>query len=285
MSFVDLHVHTTASDGTLTPAEVVLYGAKKGLSAIAITDHDTIDGIEEAITKAEELPIEAIPGVELACIYEGVEIHILGLFLNWKESMLKNHLQEMRERRIDRNQKMIERMNQDQIPVTMEALQFGEKDTVITRAHFARYLQQEGFVKTKEEAFSKYIGIGCPYYLPREYVSPKEAICWIREAEGLSFLAHPYLYGFTEIKVEKMIQYLKENGIHGLEAYHGSCSMGQTEMLRQYALKYHLLVSGGSDFHGDNKPDIDLGTGRGSLRITHYVYENLKEAHQMIFCS
>ena len=278
MSFIDLHVHTTASDGTLSPTEVVEYARQKGLAVLAITDHDTIDGIEEAYNSAKQEGPTIVPGVELACLYEGVEIHMLGLFLEWQGSQLAKRLTDMRERREKRNEAMIEKMNRDGILVTKEALYFGEENTVITRAHFARYLQEAGLVKTKEEAFLKYVGIGCPYYLPREYISPREAVCWIQEAGGLAFLAHPYLYGFSESKVKKMIKELAEVGMDGLEAYHSTSSEYQTGTLRQYASQYGLLVSGGSDFHGDNKPYVDLGTGRGSLKITHYIYEQIKAA-------
>lgn len=287
MSFIDLHVHTTASDGTFTPTEVVEYARKKGLSALAITDHDTIAGIPEALKAAEKnkreegiknQEPEIVPGVEISCIYEGIEIHMLGLMIDWRDKQLDKRLSDMREKRESRNERMIEKMQKDNIPITMDKLLFGQEDTVITRAHFAGFLEQEGYVKSKNEAFQKYVGIGCPYYIPREYISPEEAIGWIQAAEGLAFLAHPYLYGFSESQVKRMIQFLKSKGMNGLEAYHSSASQGQTSLLRQYASQYGLLVSGGSDFHGANKPDVDLGCGRGGLRITSFVYDKMKEA-------
>lgn len=291
MSFIDLHVHTTASDGTFTPAEVVEYARKKGLSALAITDHDTIAGIPEALMAAEknremvkknEQWPEIVPGVEISCIYEGIEIHMLGLMIDWQDKQFDKRLSDMRKKRESRNERMIERMQKDHIPITMDKLLFGEEDTVITRAHFARFLEQEGYVKSKEEAFQKYVGIGCPYYIPREYISPEKAIGWIQEAKGFAFLAHPYLYGFSESQVRKMIQFLKDKGMNGLEAYHSSASQGQTSQLRQYAAQYGLLVSGGSDFHGSNKADVDLGCGRGGLRITDFVYEKIKGAKNAV---
>lgn len=275
MSFIDLHIHTTASDGTFTPSEVVEDALKRRLSVIAITDHDTTMGIKEAIHAAEGHDITIVPGVEISCFYGGREIHMLGLFLDIENGKLEQHLSMMREDRAGRNERMISLMNQAGIPVTLEELKFGEPDTVITRAHFARYLVEKGYVKTKDEAFKKYIGDGCPFYLPRTYIEPETAIAWIHEAGGLAFLAHPYLYDFKEAKVRQMIQDLKSVGLDGLEAYHSSTDQGRTNQLREYAKKWELLVSGGSDFHGENKPYIYLGVGKGNLRITHHVYEKI----------
>lgn len=275
MSFIDLHVHTTASDGTLKPEEVVKLALDRQLAVVAITDHDTVSGVEEAILTAKDRDITIVPGVEISCFYDKTEIHMLGLFIDWKNEIFAKNLEEMRERRSDRNARMIALMKEDGIPVTLEKLQFEGKDTVITRAHFARYLEQEGYVKSKDEAFKKYVGEGCPYYLPREYIPYETAIDWIHEAEGLAILAHPYLYGFKEHKVRKMLEDLKEAGLDGLEAYHSSANQGQTNLLREYGKRYKLLISGGSDFHGSNKPYVHLGTGKGNLKITDYVYEKL----------
>lgn len=279
MSFVDLHVHTTASDGTLSPTEVVKYGVEKNLSVIAITDHDTISGIEEGMKAAENEPITVVPGIELACMYQKREIHMLGFFVDWKDEIFVKRLADLRQNREKRNEKMIEKMQRDGIPVTMEKLRFEEEDTVITRAHFARFLEQEGYVKSKNEAFEKYVGIHCPYYIPREYIDPKEAISWIHQAKGMAFLAHPYLYHFSEYQVKTMIKDLKEMGLDGIEAYHSTAGIGQTGILRQYAREHELLISGGSDFHGANKPDVDLGRGWGNLRITHYLYDDIRKKH------
>lgn len=276
MSFIDLHVHTNASDGTWTPTEVVEEAIRKNLSVIAITDHDTTKGIREAMEAAKGQEIIIVPGTEISCFYSGREIHMLGLFLDIESEKLEEHLSQMRENRTERNHRMIDRMREAGIPVTMEQLQFGKPDTVITRAHFARYLVEEGYVKTKDEAFQKYLGIGRPFYLPRTYVDPSTAIQWIHEANGLAFLAHPYLYDLKEVKVRQMIVELKELGLDGLEAYHSSTDQGRTNQLRTYAKEWGLLVSGGSDFHGANKPYVHLGVGKGNLRITDYVYEKIK---------
>ncbi|MBE5957149.1 MAG: PHP domain-containing protein [Lachnospiraceae bacterium] len=300
MGFIDLHIHTTASDGTFTPTEVVYEALRRKLSVIAITDHDTMKGIEEAVNALyrygdnnegivigrdahncvygisnNEDVLTIVPGVEVSCQYGGGEIHMLGLFIDDKNDVLEMNLTEMRKERDRRNEKMIALFNEKNIPMTMDDLLFGQADTVVTRAHFARYLVENGYVKTKDEAFKKYIGDGCPFYLPRHYIEPETAIRWIHEAGGLAFLAHPYLYGFKEEKVRKMLLDLKEIGLDGLEAYHSSTDNGRTNQLREYANHMELLVSGGSDFHGDNKPYIYMGVGKGNLRITDHVYEQI----------
>lgn len=292
MSFIDLHVHTSASDGTCTPKEVVMDALNRKLSVIAITDHDTTKGIKEALIALQDYNMRAIgfsnndtdnmneelivvPGVEISCQYGNREVHMLGLFIDYEDELLNQRLTFMREGRDRRNERMIEMFNDNGIPMTLEDLKFGKEDTVVSRAHFARYLHEYGYVKSREEAFKKYIGDGCPFYLSREYISAETAIEWIHEAGGLAFLAHPYLYGFKEAKVVEMIKELKEAMLDGLEAYHSTTDAGGTNQLREYAKRFGLLVSGGSDFHGANKPYIHLGVGKGNLRITKHVYDKI----------
>ncbi len=275
MSFIDLHIHTTASDGTYTPQQVVEDSVKRQLSVIAITDHDTTAGVIEAKEEAKDKEIIVVPGVEISCHYSGREVHMLGLFIDPENEVLKIRLKNMKEERDRRNDRMIALFNDSGIPMNLEALKFGDPDTVVSRAHFARYLHEYGYVKSREEAFKKYIGDGCPFYLTREYISSETAIEWIHEAGGLAFLAHQYLYDFKESKVVQMLKELKSAGLDGLEAYHSTTDQGSTNQLREYAKQMGLMVSGGSDFHGDNKPYIHLGIGKGNLRITHHVYEKI----------
>ena len=294
MSFIDLHIHTTASDGTFSPKEVVEEAVRRGLSVIAITDHDTTQGIPEALEVIEEYYGEKdsedchvnsgeenekklilVPGVEISCWYDTREVHMLGLFIDYTNDEFNEKLKAMEEERDRRNDKMIEMFNEHGIFMTLEDLKFGQEDTVVSRAHFARYLEEHGYVKSREEAFKKYIGDGCPFYLSRNYISADTAIQWIHEAGGLAFLAHPYLYGFKEEKVRKMLTDLKEAGLDGLEAYHSTTDNGRTNQLREYASKLDLLVSGGSDFHGANKPYIYMGVGKGNLRVTKHVYDKI----------
>lgn len=277
MRYVDLHVHSNASDGTLTPSEVVHLALQKNLAAIALSDHDTVKGVPEAISAAEGTTLEVVPATELSCYYQNVEIHVLGLFVDYKDADFQAKLEELEQERMQRNLDMIALFQRDNISITLEELQAGNPRSVITRAHFARVLVEKGYCKDKNAAFDRYVGVGCPYYLPKPQITPELSLPLITKAGGIPILAHPMLYKLEYRQVEELIQYLIPLGLKGIEAYHSSNNISQSDKLRSLALKYHLVVSGGSDFHGANKPDIELGTGRGGLRITESILDAIKQ--------
>lgn len=277
MRYVDLHVHSNASDGTLTPSEVVHLALQKNLAAIALSDHDTVKGVPEAISAAEGTTLEVISATELSCYYQNVEIHVLGLFVDYKDADFQAKLEELEQERMQRNLDMIALFQRDNISITLEELQAGNPRSVITRAHFARVLVEKGYCKDKNAAFDRYVGVGCPYYLPKPQITPELSLPLITKAGGIPILAHPMLYKLGYRQVEELIQYLIPLGLKGIEAYHSSNNISQSDKLRSLALKYHLVVSGGSDFHGANKPDIELGTGRGGLRITESILDAIKQ--------
>lgn len=277
MRYIDLHVHSNASDGTFTPTEVVNLAIEKNLAAIALSDHDTVAGVPEAIQAAKGSDLEVIPATELSCYYQGIEIHILGLYVDYQNPDFLTELERLEQARFQRNLDMIDLFQKDGIDITLEELQSGNPDSIITRAHFARVLVQKGICKDKNTAFERYVGVGCPYYLPKPQVTPEQSLPLISKAGGIPILAHPMLYHLGYPQVEELIQYLLPLGLKGLEAYHSSNYAAQSNKLRSLAIKYHLVVSGGSDFHGANKPDIDLGTGRGGLRVTTHILEQLKK--------
>ncbi len=276
MNFIDLHVHSNASDGTMTPSEVVSAALEKNLCAISLTDHDTIDGIEEAIEAASSTNLRVIPGIELSCYYKNREIHILGLFVDHTNTSFKKELIVLKKARAHRNIEMINRFQADGIDMTLEKLQAGNPNSVLTRAHFARVLLEEGVVRTKEQAFNRYIGINCPYYIPKPSITPEYALQLITDAGGIAMLAHPLLYKLGYNQIEEMITTLMPLGLKGLEAYHSSNNWYESDKLRSLALKYNLLISGGSDFHGANKPDINIGSGRGGLMIHKRILDNIE---------
>lgn len=276
MRYVDLHVHSNASDGTLTPTEVVQLAIQKNLAAIALSDHDTVKGVEEAIQIAKGSDLEVIPATELSCYYKNAEIHVLGLYVDYKNADFLSELERLEEARKKRNFDMIALFQREGIDITLEDLLAGNPSSVITRAHFARVLVEKGICKDKKAAFDHYVGVGCPYYLPKPQVTPEVSIPLIVKAGGIPILAHPMLYKFGYQEIEEMIQYLIPLGLKGIEAYHSSNNISQSDKLRSLALKYHLVVSGGSDFHGANKPDIELGTGRGGLKITETILDCIK---------
>lgn len=280
---IDLHVHSTASDGTLSPSQVVELAHKKGLSAIALTDHDTADGVQEAMEAAKKTPgLEMIPGVELSALYHDKEIHILGLFVDIHHPVIQKELGYMREVRNERNAKIIRNLSEAGMPVTIEELQHGHPETVITRAHFARVLAEKGYVSSIPEAFQEYLRPGSRYCPKKERITPKLAMEILTASKAFPALAHPLQYKFAKNELEELVVYLKGLGMEGLEVYHSCNSAYESMRLRELALKYRLLSTGGSDFHGANKPDIDIGSGKGGLRISALLLEDIRKRHNEI---
>ena len=277
MKPIDLHVHSNASDGTFTPTEVILTAKEAGLSAIALTDHDTVSGIAEAKKAANIHNIELIVGSEFSCHYQNTEIHVLGFFLDETNEELLNNFQTFIDNREQRNLCMIEKFNQHGIPITFDMLCAENPDAVITRAHFARALMELGVVKSKDQAFRKYLNPNCPFYVPRPKLDPKETIRIIKNAGGMAFLAHPMLYQLGYQQVASMLDDLIEYGLEGVEVYHSSNHALESSHLKSMALSKNLLISGGSDFHGSNKPDISIGTGRGNMFVPYEWLENIKQ--------
>ncbi|MGN0141296.1 MAG: PHP domain-containing protein [Roseburia sp.] len=275
---VDLHVHSTASDGTVSPAELISLARAAGLSAIALTDHDTTAGVPEAAQAAERSGIELIPGIELSTTYGDKEIHIVGLFIDPKNELLSAKTKEFRDCRDRRNEKMVAALQQEGFPITMEQLEQENPDCVITRANIARFLFHHGYIKSVQEAFDKYIGDGCRCYVGRFKISPMEAAALIRQAGGVAILAHPLLYHMSSARLQQLIDDLKAAGLDGIEAIYSTYTPGEERLMKELASKNGLLISGGSDFHGSNKPSIRLGSGKGSLFVPYSVLSALRQA-------
>lgn len=277
MSYIDLHVHSNASDGTLSPSRVVEEAKKAGLSAIALTDHDTTAGIEEALHAGKSLGVRVVPGVELSCVYQGKEIHILGLFVNYQDASFVRELNQLLSVRRWRNEEMLRRLQADHFDITMEDLMAGNPDTVITRAHFARALKEKGYASSMADAFQTYLQYGGKYCLKKELITPEHAMKVLTDNHAFPALAHPVQYKLDWEALDTLIASLTKLGLMGLEVYHSSQSPAQSRMLRSIARKYSLLPTGGSDFHGSNKPDISIGTGRGGLHISHLLLEDIEK--------
>ena len=276
MKQIDLHVHSDKSDGTMTPSQLVRHAAACGLSAFALTDHDSTDGIEEALFAAIPYGIEVIPGIEFSTAYLGQDIHIVALEPDWKHPEFRDKLKFYRGERLRRNQKMIDKMAADGIDISYEKMVQSFSETVWTRAHFARYLADHGYVSDMWDAFRTHIGENCPYFVPREKVSPMEITAIIRHFGGIPILAHPYQYRLSPAELDELLHRLCENGLIGMEAYYSTYTAEQTHHLLGVADRFGLLPSGGSDFHGTNKPDIALGTGKNNLSIPYEVLTELR---------
>ena len=277
---VDLHVHSNKSDGTLTPAELVRYAASKGLKAMALTDHDTVEGLDEVLKTAKETENapEIVKGVELSTDLDGKDIHIVGLFIDHKNKGFEDYLSRFIVLREKRNKDMCDALREGlQMDITIEKLTAAFPGSVMTRAHFARYMLDRGFIKSMDEAFDRWIGDGKPYYIPRNKVTPEEGVEVILKAGGLPVLAHPILYRYSKERLEKLVSSLKEAGLVGIESIYSTYSVSDTRYIKELAKRFDLLESGGSDFHGSNKKTIDLMTGTGKLYVPYKVFEKLKK--------
>ncbi len=282
---VDLHVHSNRSDGTFSPSQLVDYAIEKGLAAFALTDHDTIDGLDEAISYAESLTsrhcpdssaLEVIPGIEFSTEYQGQDVHIVGLYIDYHNEAFQKQLQEFVSSRESRNRKMCLLLQEHGIQVTYEDLLAEFPDAVITRAHYAKYMLNHGYIKSMKEAFERYIDDHGPCYVPREKVTPGQAVKLILAADGIPILAHPILYRMSDDRLDTLTAALKEAGLIGIEAIYSTYTPAEERQIRALAVKYHLLISGGSDFHGSNKPGLDLAVGYGRLFVPYSVLQNLK---------
>ena len=311
MKTTDLHVHSSRSDGSLTPTQLVELAVQKGLSAFALTDHDTIDGLDEAISYARSLNeahsaeaaadkpadrsasrspspsvplIRVIPGIEFSTEYMGRDIHILGLGIDYRRDAFRRRIQAFVDSRILRNQKMCRNLAEAGIDISYEKLIQAFPGSVITRGHYARYLLEHGYVKSMPEAFERYVGDRCPYFVPREKVTPAQAAELILEARGLPILAHPTLYHMGGEALQRLVSTLKEAGLVGIEAVYSTYSQGEERQMRQLAARNGLLISGGSDFHGKNKPGLELATGyNGKLLIPYDIWERLEQKKKELF--
>ncbi len=273
---IDLHVHSNKSDGTLSPSRLVQYAVEKGLTAFALTDHDTADGLDEAMAASADQPVVVIPGIEFSTSYDKKDVHVLGLYIDYKTPVFLSALAEFVSSREHRNEKMCERLREHAgIDITYETLTAANPGAVITRAHYARYLLEHGCVKSMKEAFDRYIGDNAPCFIPREKVTPLQAVRLVLEAGGIPVLAHPPLYHMSEAVLDGLVRTLVENGLAGIEAFYSTYNAGEQRQMLRLAEKYHLLITGGSDFHGSNKPEIDLGTGRGNLYISDDILNEL----------
>ncbi len=277
MRRIDLHTHSTASDGTLDPEELIYLAKKEGLKALALTDHDTIQSLPKAYFIALEEGLEFLCGVEISVKFDGPgHFHLLGYFLTPELKNLEGTLKELQRARERRNLLMIEKLRALGIEITLEELKritSGE----IGRPHFARLLVEKGVVESLEKAFERYLKKGAPAYVPKALLSPEEAISQVLKSKGVPVLAHPITLKLNFEELSKYLRYLKELGLKGIEVYYTDHSSDFTKFLLEKAKALDLIVTGGSDFHGMNKPGIKLGRGFGNLRVPYECFLVLKK--------
>lgn len=247
LPYVDLHTHTTSSDGTTEPEENVRLAAEKGLAAVAITDHDTIGGISAALQAGEQYNIEVVPGIEISTLAGGQDIHVLGYYISYQDSELEQELSKLRNTRNLRNQMLIEKLNQLDIPITMAEVRARQQTPGgnVGRPHIAEVLIEKGYADSLEDAFEKYLGREGKAYVNPPRITPHEAVQLIIRFGGIPVLAHPGLYD-----MDQLIPELVEAGLRGIEVYHPDHSDEEKMHYAKLAQRYNMLVTGGSDFHG-----------------------------------
>lgn len=275
--YIDLHTHSLKSDGSMTPAEVVSEAKKAGLCAIAISDHDTVDGIEEAVAQGEKIGVEVIPAIEFS-VQSKTETHILGYFIDFKNPELLKILEQVVDLRIERNHVTVKRLNELGFDITLEEVRALAPNNFVGRAHFARVLMDKGYTESVKEGFDKYMSAGKYAYCEKQRLTAKEAVELISKCGGISFLAHPHLTKLPDEELREFLKELKGYGLKGLEGYYTDYTPEMQAKYQNMAKELGLIISGGTDFHAAMKPHISIGTGLGNMKIPYSVLENMKKA-------
>ena len=274
---IDLHVHTTASDGQYTPAQIIQKAAEKNIKVIAITDHDTTAGLSEAREAGKQLGVTVVGGIEINITFPTGEFHLLGLGLKEPSKSLNIIVENVIKNRFDRNKQIIEKMNEDGVPLTLEELEADFPGTVIGRPHFAAELVKHGVVKTRQQAFDQYLARGRKWYVPRICTNLDEAIVAIRESGGVPVVAHPMSLYLSWGKLPDMLQDCYDKGVVGIEAFHPGARVTECLRLEELGRKIGFIITAGSDFHGEKiRSDRRLGHTCGNKKIDDkYYYEEL----------
>lgn len=266
MKYIDLHIHTTASDGSFPPAAVVSMAKDAGYAAIAITDHDNTRGLPEAMEAGTRLGVEVVSGIELSTDYHGVEVHILGYYIDPGANSLSDLLETALLHRKERNERICGVLRAAGIDVTMEELYEKFPGAVLGRPHIGQLMVEKGYVTDVKQAFREYMGKGARCYVPKVNMPMERAIDRILRAGGLPVLAHPYQYELGDAGLRTLIETAKDCGIVGMECFYSKYDGGQTDTLLALAAEYGLAPTGGSDFHGASKPNIQIGTTKAPYR-------------------
>jgi len=284
MNTVDLHMHSTHSDGTCSPFELVQLAEKRGLRAIAITDHDTLSHIKETLEIGSVMNMEVIAGVEVSADFTGGTMHILGYFVDPSSDELFDMLERFRTARADRNPKIIKKLNELGLPIAYEEVVREASGGPIGRPHIARVLVKKGLVSNFQEVFDKYLTKGGPAYIDRVRFSAEKIISVIHKAQGLAVLAHPKQLKIEDNnKLDALVEKLTQSGLDGIEVYSSCHSKKESQRYASLAEKYNLLISGGSDFHGMNKEHIEMGFTGVDVELSYdIVLEMHKKQYRMI---
>lgn len=258
MKKYDLHTHTKISDGTLSVKELLKKAKDIGLSGVAITDHDTMEGVPEALRESKKIGIEFIPGIEFSCNFNGDEIHILGFYLE-NNMELEKKLADLKISRYERNKKIIKKLQNLGLKIDLKEVEEEATGSIVSRAHICNVMLRKGYGHKKGEIFRQYLGSKGAAYVEKENSNPFEIVKLIKRSKGIAILAHPGLICESREKVEKLIDILKENGLDGIEAIYSNYSAEETSYYKNLAERKSLIISGGSDYHGGNRVEVELG--------------------------
>jgi len=278
---IDLHIHTTASDGTFTPSEIVAHAIKLKLKAIAITDHDTLAGSSEALDEGIPAALEFLTGVEISAAppplyHQAGSFHLLGYSIHLDDPELNQTLEVLQLARKNRNPAIIKRLNELGISISLDEVREEAGDVQLGRPHIAQIMIKKGVVSSIDEAFDQFLGPDKPAYVDKYRVQCSKAIGAILGAGGIPVLAHPGLLEYeSENQFDDLISQLKQMGIQGVEVYYPEHTADQTRLFAELAQRHELLLTGGTDFHGSIHPDIEMGSGKGNLSISYELYERL----------
>ncbi len=276
MKRVDLHMHTTHSDGSYLPRDLVRYAKEKGLGCISVTDHDTMSSFDESQEAAREFGIELIPGIEISADFEPGTLHILGFFQDRNHPKLKTMLDDIQKARRERNPQIIEKLNKLGIDITFDEVKAASGGKQIGRPHFAKVLLKKGVIRSMDEAFTKYLSKGKPAYVDKRRFSSTDAIHCLREAGGVAVIAHPKQMKLDEEALTREVERLVEEGLGGIEAYNSCQNREEAQLYKRLAKRFNLFVTGGSDFHGANKPDVDLGFMGDGVELGYEIVDEMK---------
>jgi 3',5'-nucleoside bisphosphate phosphatase len=273
---IDLHTHSTISDGTDPPVRIPELAAEAGCTAVALTDHDRQDGVEPASVRAAELGVELVPGVEISCQHPGV-MHMLVYFLEPGEGPLQDELFRLQRARDDRNRRLAELLGRLGLPVTYDEIQAEAGGVGAGRPHIASILVRKGVVASIQEAFDVWLAKGRPAYLDKERLEAKAAILLALSSPAAPVLAHPLSLGLSPADTDAAVAELASFGLVGVEAIYGRYGADERAELRDLAYRHGLTVTGGSDYHGTYKPNLELGVGQGDLNVPDELLERLRE--------
>lgn len=272
---IDLHTHSLCSDGSMTPRELVAHAKREGIAAIALSDHDCVDGLADAMDEGEKLGVEVIPAIEFSVVSD-TETHILGYFIDPKTDAIKDAMEKIFAAREYRAKVTLEKLNELGFPITVDEVKRVAGGALLCRAHYARVLMDKGLVPSVKEAFDKYLANGRPAYCGHQAITAEEAIELIHRAGGIAFVAHLHLIRLSDEELYAFLTRLKAAGLDGIEGYYTEYTPQMQEKFQGMARELGLQISGGTDFHAAMKPHIAIGRGTGDLEIPYEVLENLK---------